>query len=213
MPLNPKIRLLAWCAVGALLPVASQAADSASAPVQAAWKVQEIRYNYVGYTTAYNCDAAEDKIKAILLAVGAHPQTRVRTAGCEFNRPTRNFFVTITAISPAPASEVVKTVNEKSREELLAKLGTKNPVSDDQFPALWKTVDLAHDRRLNLQPGDCELMDGLRQQVFPKMAIKPVSDRVQCTPRQLSISTPELTVSALTAAPTPDQRPNQKPAD
>src|SRR5690348_15117674 len=78
-----------------LLPLAGHAADS-SAPVQAGWKTQEIRYSYTGFTTAYDCDAAEDRIRAILRALGAHEQTRVMAQGCTLNRPSRNFFITIT---------------------------------------------------------------------------------------------------------------------
>src|SRR5262249_53964223 len=64
---------------GLLLPLAIHAEDSV--PVQAGWKTQEIRYSYVGFTTAYDCDAAEYRIKAILRALGAHPQTRVAAQG------------------------------------------------------------------------------------------------------------------------------------
>jgi hypothetical protein len=66
-------------------------------------------------------------------------------------------------------------------------------------------VDLGRDRKLDLQPGDCELMEGLRDQVLPKMSIKVVSDAVHCTPKQLSIQTPELKVSALVALPSADK--------
>src|SRR5688500_6960165 len=96
-----KSRALMFAAVcgSMLLPSVGHSAEesaSSSAPVQATWKTQEIRYSYTGFTTAYNCDAAEDRIKAILRALGAHEQTKVSATGCNFNRPSRNFFVTIT---------------------------------------------------------------------------------------------------------------------
>jgi hypothetical protein len=47
-------------------------------------------------------------------------------------------------------------------------------------------------------------MEGLRNQVLPKLAVRIVNDKVQCMPKQLSITTPELTVSALVALPSPD---------
>jgi hypothetical protein len=200
-----KLSVLTSCA--ALLPLAGNAATGDSIP--AAWKVQEIRYTYVGFTTAYNCDAAEDKIKQILLTLGAHPSTKVRAGGCNLNRPSRNFFVTITTATPAPVSDPapVPVSGEKTRQELLERLGTKNPIGTEQFPATWKSVDLSRDRRLDLRPGDCELMEGLRDNVLPKLAIKVESDRLQCTPRQVSITTPELKVSALVPLASPDQKP------
>jgi hypothetical protein len=188
---------------GSLLPLASQAAES-SAPVQATWKTQEIRYSYTGFTTAYDCDAAEDRIKAILRKVGAHEQTRVMAQGCTLNRPSRNFFVTITTAAPVPLADAPKAETTTSRDELLKRLGVASAKLDETFPAEWKTIELSRDRKLDLEPGDCELMEGLRDHVFPKLGVKIVADQVKCIPRQVSIQTPELTVSALVALPKPD---------
>ncbi|WP_116809335.1 hypothetical protein [Steroidobacter cummioxidans] len=193
--------LAACCSL--LLPLASHAADS-SAPVQAGWKTQEIRYSYTGFTTAYDCDAAQDRIKAILKALGAHPQTRVSAQGCMLNRPSRNFFITITTATPVPAADLTKAPGQDSRNELLKRLGVASNQLDETFPAEWKTVELSRDRKLDLQPGDCELMEGLRDHVLPKLAVKIEADRVVCVPRQLSIQTPELTVSALVPMTKPD---------
>ena len=196
-------RLLVALCGGLLLPLAGRAAED-SAPVQAAWKTQEIRYSYTGFTTAYDCDAAEDRIKAILRALGAHEQTRVLAQGCIVNRPSRNFFVTITTASPVPLADAPKTETNTSRDELLKRLGVTTAKLDETFPAEWKTVELSRDRKLDLEPGDCELMQGLRDHVLPKLSVKIVTDRVNCIPRQLSPQTPELTVSALVALPKPD---------
>lgn len=202
---SPVLIVAAWC--GSMLPLAGNAAES-SAPVQATWKTQEIRYNYTGFTTAYNCDAAEDRLKAILRALGAHEQTRVSAQGCDFNRPSRNFFINITTATPVPLGEnkPVEKADKAttSREELLKRLGAAPQSLDETFPAEWKTVELSRDRKLNLEAGDCELMEGLRDHVLPKLSIKVVADRVKCVPRQLSYQTPELTVSALVPMAKPD---------
>lgn len=197
-----KITFLAACCGSLLLPLASHGEDSA--PVQAGWKTQEIRYSYTGFTTAYDCDAAEDRIKAILRALGAHEQTRVSAQGCTFNRPSRNFFITITTATPAPIADLSKTPAQTSRDELLERLGVAAAKLDETFPAEWKTVELSRDRKLDLEPGDCELMQGLRDHVLPKLSVKIQADRVQCIPRQVSLATPELTVSALVPMANPD---------
>jgi hypothetical protein len=188
-----------------LLPLASGAAEN-SAPVQATWKTQEIRYSYVGFTTAYDCNAAEDRLKAILRALGAHEQTRVSAQGCDFSRPSRNFFITVTTATPVPLADAPKATStaSSSREELLKRLGVASQQLDETFPAEWKTVQLSRDRKLDLEPGDCELMQGLRDHVLPKLSVKIVADRVQCIPKQVSIQTPELTVSALVPMAKPD---------
>lgn len=198
--------------LAAAVPLGVYAAESAqgSAPIQSVWQPQEIKYSYVGFTTAYNCDAFETKLKNILTTLGAHPQTKVRASGCQQNRPSRNFFVTVTTAMPVPATqEAIERIKSsgysESRQKLLERLGTKSPVSSDQFPAQWQTVDLAQNRRLDLKPGDCELLEGLRDHVLPKLDIKVVENAVQCTPRQLSLQTPQLKVSSLVALPSADK--------
>lgn len=206
-----KSRALMFAAVcgGMLLPLVGHSAEEStanSAPVQATWKTQEIRYSYTGFTTAYNCDAAEDRIKAILRALGAHEQTKVSATGCNFNRPSRNFFITITTATPVPVSEApAKSPADASKDELLKRLGVASAQLEGTFPAEWKTVELSRNRRLNLEGGDCELMEGIKDRVLPKLGLKVISSRVQCIPRQVSIQPPELTVSALLPLAKPDE--------
>lgn len=195
-----KLFVAALC--GGLLPLASLAADG-SAPIQAGWKTQEIRYSYTGFTTAYDCNAAEDRLRAILRALGAHEQTRVSAQGCSLNRPSRNFFITITTATPVPLSDLPKQA-PTSRDELLKRIGVAPKQLDETFPAEWKTIQLSRDRKLDLDPGDCELMEGLRDHVLPKLSVKVEADRVQCIPRQVTLQTPELTVSALVPLAKPD---------
>lgn len=195
---------LTLSAIGAL--AASAVGAQEQPPIQSTWKVQEIKYSYNGFTTAYDCDAAAAKIKAILSELGAHPNTKVSATGCTFDRPSRNFFVSIAAATPVPAAEAKPTAADQSKQELLKRLGTKSDISNDEFPAVWKTVDLSNNRRLDLRPGDCELMEGLRDRVLPKLGIKVTEDRLRCTPNQIGITTPQLTVSALVAAKSPDQK-------
>jgi len=196
------------CLLTALLAPAAyaDASDPAGKTVQAVWKPVEIKYSYVGFTTAYNCDAFEQKVRSILLRLGAPEQTRVQANGCiDVTRPSRNFFVTINSAAVIPASEAQEPPDKATRELAERLTGKKDPLKTDPFPAQWKTVELSRDRRLDLQPGDCELMEGLSKDVLPKLSIKIVSDRVLCTPNNLSITTPELTVSALVPMPKADE--------
>lgn len=206
-----KSRALTFAAVcgGLLLPLLGHSAEETpanSAPVQATWQTQEIRYSYTGFTTLYNCDAAEDRIKAILRALGAHEQTKVSATGCNFNRPSRNFFITITTATPVPVSDATaKSPADASKDELLKRLGVPSAQLEGTFPAEWKTVELSRNRRLNIEPGDCELIEGIKDRVLPKLSVKVISSRVQCIPRQVSIQPPEITVSALMPMAKPDE--------
>jgi hypothetical protein len=193
-------------AAALLSPAAFAGSPDAANSVQAVWKPVEIKYSYVGFTTAYNCDSFEQKVRSILLRLGAPEQTRVQANGCiDVNRPSRNFFVTINSAAVIPASEAKEPPDKATRELAERLTGKKDPLKTEPFPAQWKTVELARDRRLDLQPGDCELMEGLSKDVLPKLSIKVISDRVLCTPNNLSITTPELTVSALVPLPKADE--------
>ena len=189
-----------------LSPAAFAGSPDAANSVQAVWKPVEIKYSYVGFTTAYNCDSFEQKVRSILLRLGAPEQTRVQANGCiDVNRPSRNFFVTINSAAVIPASAAKEPPDKATRELAQRLTGKKDPLKTEPFPAQWQTVELARDRRLDLQPGDCELMEGLSKDVLPKLSIKVISDRVLCTPNNLSITTPELTVSALVPLPKADE--------
>jgi hypothetical protein len=180
------------------------AAEDESKPVQAVWKPVEVRYSYVGFTTAYNCDAYETKLKKILTRIGAPPQTRVQATGCVgINRPSKNFFVTVTTATPVPAGEATSELGQ-AEQELVERLGGDKSLPKDPFPATRKTVDLSRDRKLDLEPGDCELLQGLQEKVLPKLSVKVLSDPIRCTPRQLDIQTPDLKVAALMPLAEPD---------
>lgn len=174
--------------------------------IQAGWKTTEVRYSYVGFTTAFTCDGAEDRVKAILRAVGAHPETKVRAQGCEFNRPTRNFFITIDAAMPVPAAQAAQAADDgqEGRRELLKRLGVEEKRLQERFPAQWHTLRLDRDRKLDLKPGECELLEGLRTEVFPKLGVEVLSDSLRCMPKQVPIVLPELSVKALLPAPSAD---------
>jgi hypothetical protein len=167
--------------------------------VSAVWKPAEIHYAYFGFTTAYNCDALEDRLQTILKKLGAHPKTRVLVSGCEINRPSRNSLIRITTATPQPAAGSPAS-ESKDDQAALKRLGVTDP--HQTFSAQWQTVNLGTDRKLNLEPGDCEMMEGLAKSVFPKLNINVVQNDVSCTPNQISIVTPTLKVEALVAQST-----------
>lgn len=176
--------------------------------VPSMWKVQRIEFPYQGFTTSYECRALEDKVEDILGTLGAHADTRAVVSGCEFDRVSRSLFLRVTVAAPVEVTPQYKEelAKDKSRQELVARFGGKNKIDMQEFPAVWKRVELSRDRRLDLAPGDCELLETLRDKVFPKLSIKVVEDGVRCTPNQLGLSTPTLTVEALVKAPSPDEK-------
>lgn len=201
-----------FCALDARGTQVEPAAAAASdAPVQAIWKPQEVEFYFQSFTTFYSCSSLEAKVKRLLIAVGAQKDLKVSTRGCfsssEIARMPR---VEIQLTSPVEATPEALAELDKSRStrELAARVrgdSKQADVQEQQFAAQWQRVSLSRGK-LNLEPGDCELIEQLKKKVFPALAIRIVEDEIQCVPNQLTMTQPRLIVEALTSMPTPDAK-------
>jgi hypothetical protein len=181
-----------------------------AAPVQAIWKPQEFSFHFQSFTTFYSCSGLESKLERIIKALGGKDvNVRVSAAEC----PTaiaRMPRVVVAVTSPVEATPeaIAERDKSKSTRELTARVQGKRAEAvegADQFAANWKRVSLSRGA-LNLEPGDCELIDELRRKVLPKLAVRIVNDSVSCSPNQLTLGQPQLEVDALVEAPKPDDR-------
>jgi hypothetical protein len=180
---------------------------AADEPIEAIWKPQEFGFFYQSFTTFYSCDSLEDKVEGLLEAWGATAQARVRAAGCGFG-PTRAPYVAITMRSPVAATPeaIAERDKDKSTRELAARVRGKSTELADlnkPFAAQWKRVSLSRGA-LRIEPGDCELVEQMRREVLPKLAVRVVGENIRCMPHQISYRRPELEVDALVEAPKPD---------
>ncbi len=178
-------------------------------PVQAIWKHQEIAFYFQSFTTFYSCTSLEGKVERILRELGVHAKVKVRSADC-WSPVVRMPRVVLQVISPVEATPEALADRDKNKSvrELAQRVRGKkseHPLDSlDEFPAQWRPVSLSRGR-LDLQPGDCELIDELQKKVFPKLAVRIVRDDVQCTPNQLTMGQPRLEVEALIELPKPDE--------
>jgi hypothetical protein len=181
------------------------------APVQAIWKQQEVSFYYQSFTTFYSCSSLENKIRRVLTAVGADRDMKLRSRGClSPNEISRMPFVEIELVSPvvATAEELAELEKTRSTRELAARVrgdSKQAQLAEAQFLANWKQVSLSRGSKLRLEPGDCELIEQLKERVFPKLNIRIVEDQVRCVPNQVSSNQPKLVVEALFELPKPDE--------
>jgi hypothetical protein len=190
-------------------PVGQEVEQALAPPVQAIWKPQEIKFWFQSFTTFYSCGALERKIERVLHHLGVRAQVDVRSVEC-LSGVARMPRVTILASSPVEATPEALAEREKSRStlELIARVRGKRgeeAVAFEQFPAQWQRVSLSKGA-LDLEPGDCELIEQLHRKVLPKLAVRVVQDDLHCTPHQLTLGQPRLEVEALLELPEPDQR-------
>ena len=120
--------------------------------------------------------------------------------------------IDVTSPVEATPAAIAERDKGKSTRELAARVQGKSAedaASDDQFPAQWKRLSLSRGK-LDIEPGDCELIDELRRKVLPKLAVRIVESNVQCSPHQVSLGQPQLEIEALVEIPKPDDRPDDR---
>ena len=163
-------------------PVQSNPAQS-PAPAWAVWTPKELRFTYMGFTSHYSCDGLADKMRSIVLQLGARPDLRIRPMPCSgaLGRPTEFPGVTVNmnVLTPWDAASANATVT---------------PV-----PAHWKLVQISTDRDPLREAGDCELIEQVKAHVLPLFSARNVDYRSTCVPNQLQIGGTRLKAEVLIA--------------
>jgi len=148
----------------------------------AVWTQKEVTFVYMGFTTKYSCDGLRDKVKGVLLDLGAQKKDlKVSEFGCTFpyGRP-----------DPFPGVRVKMSVLQP----------TGAPGADDKQPpvqAHWKPVDLKLRDSLSNDSGECELVEQIRTKLVPLFATRDVDLKDNCIPHQESATRPSLKMQVL----------------
>jgi hypothetical protein len=205
----------------------------------ALWKNQEINFAYSSSTSVYSCGALRSRVKSVLRAVGADENLEVSVSGCEeflfpsdirsnvrspfdrsrrFARTASQFAsVRIRLRSPTPVTPEALAELEKSRPylELLGRVTGSNAAVQEaasQFPAQRQRVSLSS-RTLRLEPEECELIEQIIREVFPKLDVRVVEKSISCFPRQVSLLKPRVEVEALIRTPPTEAGAQQPPSE
>jgi hypothetical protein len=213
MTTTHKWRIAALGAMAAVCGAAGMAAEGAaelpSAPVQAVWKSQTLIFNYQSFSTFYSCESLEEKLEQILRQVGAEVVVRVRSADCG-RGPVRMPRAEIQIVSPVEATPEVMAELKKgeTHRELIARIRgnrAEAAAATEQFPAQWQRVHIGRGRgTLNLEAGDCELVEQVRRRILPQLAVRVVEHDTPCPPNSPGFTRPKLVVDALIEMPKPD---------
>ena len=74
---------LAWAAFVAVAFLgASVQASADDATVQAVWTPKKLHFTFMGFTAKYTCDGLADRMRQILLLLGARPDLKLTPIGC-----------------------------------------------------------------------------------------------------------------------------------
>ena len=188
---------------GAVAARAQSPADQEGETRDAVWKVQSFDFEYNGLSTSYSCGSLRKRLRSILTRMGAHEGIAIRTAGCYDLSDLARVQITMATPVEATPENVRALTQHDARDELIARMRgeTLGSAADiERFPAVWRTISFARDKRLRLAPGDCELVQQLSREVFPLMSVRVLDDQLRCSHAFGNYTRPQLIVTALVAA-------------
>jgi hypothetical protein len=162
------------CAAGAVAapgapPIEPSAPIEGSVQIErSAWKHHHSSFSYYGLTALYTCDGLEEKVKQILLYLGARPDAQVQATGCSPgpNSPSHTAFVTAD----------FNTVQ-----------ATADSADADGVRAEWAGRQVAPRHPRFIDAGDCELIDGLRAVLKDGFSWRGLDYSATCVPYDLSL--------------------------
>jgi hypothetical protein len=144
-------------------------------PVAAVWKERHVEFFYMGRTARYSCEGLRDKVRAMLLDLGARRDPTIVAMGCEDDARGRvsaaGPHLSITFSAPALPDPAAKPVRAG---DLAA--------TDARFVAFSITTDAFR----NMGIGDCELVEQFARQILPKLVTRNVRQDITCIPNELS---------------------------
>ena len=184
-----------------LIPALAACAAGAAESQSAVWTEKEVTFVYQGFTTRYSCDGLRDKVRDVLLDLGAEKKSlKVMQLGCSSPSgrpdPFPGVRVKMSVLQPAGGSADGKAVDDKAVP----------------IPAHWKPVDLKLRNSFSTDSGECELVEQIKQKFVPLFATRNVELKTTCIPHQATASRPSLKLEVL--APDDVQHPaGAPPAD
>jgi hypothetical protein len=153
----------------------------------AVWTPRELSFVYQGFTTEYSCDGLRDKVRSVLLELGAREDLTVTESPCaSLGQP-----------DPFPGVRIKMNVLQPADGESAA--------AGQSVPAHWKRVDLTPQRDAVRAAGDCELIEQISQRILPLFATRNVEYSSNCVPHQSQSGATRLRAEVLI----PDQKSAQ----
>jgi hypothetical protein len=133
-------------------------------PIAAVWKEQHLDFLYLGRTSRYSCDGLRDKVRAMLLDLGARRDLRIAALGCE-GAAARMQLVFSTPALPDPKQKPL------------------HPGDLAAVNARFEAFTITSDAFRNMGIADCELVEAFAQQILPKLAARGVKREAACVVR------------------------------
>jgi hypothetical protein len=169
-----------WVLAGAGLLFLAWAGSAGSAdtgsPIPAVWKEQHLSFFYMGRTARYSCDGLRDKVRAMLLDLGARRDLAITALGCE------SAAARVRLESPGPTLNIV--VSTPALPD--AKLKPLHPGDLGKVEARFESFTITSDAFRNMGIADCELVEEFAHQILTKLVTRDLKQDITCVPYQQS---------------------------
>ena len=215
------------------VPELSPDGSDPSRTVKAIWVAREVSFTYFSTTSLYYCDGLREKVKWVMKQVGVMDGYKVRIRSCfnsggsdvsfgpildPLSRVEQSPRVVIEAVVPQRVTpELLARLSERESErELIARVRGEATVVDNaeaQFAASTRQVTFDDGaRRGRIEPGDCELIEQMRDSVFVPLGFRIVEDKVNCAPNRVMPGSVNLQLEVLEPwTPEPESDPPGDP--
>jgi hypothetical protein len=162
--------------VGLLFTLPLRAADPVvGSPFPAVWKEQHLEFSYMGRTARYSCQGLRDKMRSLLLDLGARRDLQVALLGCDESAPLGRGYIgprlNLTFSSPALPDASAKPLH---------------PGDLTVVDARYEPFTLTSDAFRNYGVGDCELVEEFAREILPHLSARNVKQDITCVPYQAS---------------------------
>ncbi len=162
--------------VGLLFALPLWAADPVvGSPFPAVWKEQHLEFSYMGRTARYSCQGLRDKMRSLLLDLGARRDLQVALLGCNESAPLGRGYLgpRLSLIFSSPA------LPDASAKPL-------HPGDLAAVDARYEPFTLTSDAFRNYGVGDCELVEEFAREILPHLSARNVKQDITCIPYQAS---------------------------
>ena len=135
-----------------------------------------MNFFHMGRTSRYSCEGLRDKVRAMLLDLGARRDLRVTPLGCEGSAararpgslgPSLDLVFSTPALPDAAAKPV-------------------HPGDLAAVDARFEAFTIASDAFQNMGVADCELVEEFAHQILPKLTTRDLQEDITCVPFQQS---------------------------
>jgi hypothetical protein len=132
----------------------------------AVWKQQRLDFRYAGRASRYSCEGLRDKVRAMLIDLGARRDLRIEPLDC----------ADLDRRKPDAGPPHLKI--EFFAPALMA-LG--RVASRPGTPARFESFTIIGDAFRNMGVGDCELVQEFVRQILPHFTVRNVTQQISCS--------------------------------